>query len=182
MLHLVRVCCFEGPLVSFSLGWWQLPKLGRSNHASLLGNFGKHIKSTSRVPRILVPDLGRPTKFKTPGPKVMFLYLGSSKSSKSSKHRAPTVMFLYLESSRVPTAMFLYLGRSKKKTKCSCFFAVGFFQGLSLACLVGLLLFMEWDFFSRASHVFVVSSCLFFGECGFFQGLSLACLVGLLFS
>ena len=58
-----------------------------------LGISEKHIKSTSRVPRILVPDLGRPTKFKTPGPKVMFLYLGSSKSSKSSKHRAPTVMF-----------------------------------------------------------------------------------------
>ena len=155
-----------------------------------LGISEKHIKSTSRVPRILVPDLGRPTKFKTPGPKVMFLYLGSSKSSKSSKHRAPTVMFLYLESSkssksskpRVPTAMFLYLGRSKntKKTKCSGFFRSWFFQGLSLACLVGLLLFMEWDFFSRASHLLVVSSCLFFGEGGFFQGLSLACLVGLL--
>ena len=90
-----------------------------------LGISEKHIKSTSRVPRILVPDLGRPTKFKTPGPKVMFLYLGSSKSSKSSKHRAPTVMFLYLESSksskssksRVPTAMFLYLGRSKNTPK-----------------------------------------------------------------
>ena len=101
-----------------------------------LGILEKHIKSTSRVPRILVPDLGRPTKFKTPGPKVMFLYLGSSKSSKSSKHRAPTVMFLYLESSksskssksRVPTAMFLYLGRSKKIPNAAAFFAVGFFQ------------------------------------------------------
>ena len=90
-----------------------------------LGILEKHIKSTSRVPRILAPDLGRPTKFKTPGPKVMFLDLGSSKSSNSSKHRAPTVMFLYLESSksskssksRVPTAMFLYLGRSKNKKK-----------------------------------------------------------------
>ena len=37
----VWVCCLEGPLVSFSLGWGQLPKLGRSSHASLLGNFGK---------------------------------------------------------------------------------------------------------------------------------------------
>ena len=137
-----------------------------------LGILEKHIKSTSRVPRILVPDLGRPTKFKTRGPKVMFLYLGSSKSSNSSKHRAPTVMFLYLESSksskssksRVPTAMFLYLGRSKNKKipNAAAFFAVGFFQGLSLACLVGLLLFMKLDFFHGASSLLVVSSCHIF--------------------
>ena len=54
------------------------------------------------------------------------------------------------------------------------------FQGLSLACLVGLLLFMEWDFFSRASHLLVVSSCHFLMKVLFFQVLSLACLVGLL--
>ena len=67
--------------------------------------------------------------------------------------------------------IFLYLRRSKKtkKTKCSCFFAVGFFQGLSLACLVGLLLFMEWDFFNRASHLLVVSSCLFLVKVDFFR-------------
>ena len=47
-----------------------------------LGILEKHFKSTSRVPRILVPDLGRPTKFKTPGPKVMFLYLGVQKVQK----------------------------------------------------------------------------------------------------
>ena len=76
--------------------------------------------------------------------------------------------------------MFLYLGASKKKRSNAVFCAVGFFEGLSLACLVGLLLFIEWDFFSRAFHLLVVSA-MFFGEGGLFPGLSLACLVGLLF-
>ena len=57
---------------------------------------------------------------------------------------------------------------------------VDFVQGLSLACLVGLLLFLKWDFFHGASSLLVVSSCHVFCEGGFFQGLSLACLVGLL--
>ena len=39
LFHLVWLGCLEGPLVSFSLGWWKLRRLGRSNHASLLGNF-----------------------------------------------------------------------------------------------------------------------------------------------
>ena len=38
----------------------------------------------------------------------------------------------------------------------------GFFQGLSLACLVGLLLFLKWDIFDWASSLPVVSSCPFF--------------------
>ena len=61
------------------------------------------------------------------------------------------------------------------------FFEGGFFQGLSLACLVGLLLFLKLDFFHWASSLLVVSSChVFFVKVFFFQGLSLACLVGLL--
>ena len=57
---------------------------------------------------------------------------------------------------------------------------VDFFQGLSLACLVGLLLFLKWDSFHGSSSLLVVSSCHIFGEGGFFQGLPLAYLVGLL--
>ena len=38
----------------------------------------------------------------------------------------------------------------------------GFFQGLSLACLVGLLLFLKLDFFRWASSLLVVSSCHIF--------------------
>ena len=50
------------------------------------------------------------------------------------------------------------------------FFREGvFFQGLSLACLVGLLLFTEWDFFSRGFSLLVVSSCHFFREGVFFR-------------
>ena len=46
----------------------------------------------------------------------------------------------------------------------------GFFQGLSLACLVGLLLFLKWDFFHGASSLLVVSSCHIFWRRWFFSG------------
>ena len=46
----------------------------------------------------------------------------------------------------------------------------GFFQGLSLACLVGLLLFLKLDFFHWASSLLVVSSCHVFCEGGFCSG------------
>ena len=42
MFHLVLVGCLEGPLVSFSLGWWKLRKLGRSILACLLANFRRN--------------------------------------------------------------------------------------------------------------------------------------------
>ena len=57
---------------------------------------------------------------------------------------------------------------------------VEFFQGLSLACLVGLLLFLKWDFSMGLLVCLLSLAAIFFGEGGFFQGLSLACLVGLL--
>ena len=58
---------------------------------------------------------------------------------------------------------------------------VDFFPGLSLACLVGLLIFLKLVFFHWASSLLVVSSChvfFFFVKVDFVQGLSLACLVG----
>ena len=88
--------------------------------------------------------------FKIPSPKRDVSLLGGFKQIKQSK-------------SRVPKVMVLYLGGSRRKVSNACFCTVGVFQGLSLACLVGLLLFMEWDFFSRASHLLVVSSCHLFG-------------------
>ena len=58
---------------------------------------------------------------------------------------------------------------------------VDFVQGLSLACLVGLLLLLKFGFFHWASSLLVVSSChVFFVKVDFVQGLSLACLVVLL--
>ena len=88
-----------------------------------------------------VPYLG---SSKSSNPKVMFLYLGNSKSSKSwfpnvmflhlgnSKNSiswVPNVMFLYLESSnnskfqksRVPKVMFLYTDGEFKQFKCRFF-------------------------------------------------------------
>ena len=60
--------------------------------------------------------------------------------------------------------------------------AAGFFQGLSLACLVGLLLFVKWGFVRWASSLlFCVAAVFFFAQLDFVQGLSLPRLVGLLF-
>ena len=80
----------------------------------------------------------------------------------------------------------------------------GLFQGLSLACFVGLLLFVKWSlaaislrkcvfsglslacvkrvFCTRVSHfLVVVSGCHFFAQVDISQGMSLACLFGPLF-
>ena len=57
-----------------------------------------------------------------------------------------------------------------------------FFQGLSLACLVGLLLFVKWGFVRWASSLlFSVAAVFIFAQLDFVQGLSLPRLVGLLF-
>ena len=67
---------------------------------------------------------------------------------------------------------------------CGCRFlgAVAFLQGLSLACLVRLLLFVKQYFSEGLLVCLFCVAAVFFGCCavGSFQGLSLACLVCLL--
>ena len=53
-------------------------------------------------------------------------------------------------------------------------------QGLSLACLVGLLLFLKWDFCMGLLACLLCVAASFFVQVDFVQGLLLACLVGLL--
>ena len=78
------------------------PSWGAQVMLLYLGISEKHIKSTSRVPRILVPDLGRPTKFnsllggfkkfkkfKTPGPHSDVSLLGEFKKFKKLKVPSP---------------------------------------------------------------------------------------------
>ena len=56
---------------------------------------------------------------------------------------------------------------------CQFFFVqVDFVQGLLLACVVGLLLFLKWDFFHWVSSLLVVCGCQFFLRSWIFQGLS----------
>ena len=55
-----------------------------------------------------------------------------------------------------------------------------FVQGLSLACLVGLLLFVKLDFLVELPICLLSLAAMCFCAGGVFQGLSLACLVGLL--
>ena len=47
---------------------------------------------------------------------------------------------------------------------------VDFFQGLSLACLVGLLLFLKWDFSMGLLVCLLSLAAIFFGEGGFCSG------------
>ena len=126
----------------------------------------------------------------------MFLYLGDPKSARSSKHRAPTVMFLYL-------------GSQKRTDQMHAVLRSGLFSRPVTGPLGRPASVLEVGFFHWASNLLVVCVCMaasFFLRSWFFQGLlgrpaallkvglfhwassllavcvwlSLACLVGLL--